>query len=323
MVNFWHQLSLLAKPFLVLAPLDGVTDFVFREIIAQTAKPDVLFTEFTNTDALVSKGYDKTIPRLKFSEKQRYIVAQIWGTDPKNFYKTAVLVKDLRFDGIDINMGCPDRAVMKLGSGASLINNPALAAEMIAAAKEGASGIAVSVKTRIGVNAVVTESWIQFLLEQKLDALTVHGRTASELSKVPAHWEEIGKAVQMRDQMSLETVVIGNGDITSMEQALHAHTAYGVEGVMIGKGVFLNPWVFEKIPKKHTISESLHLLLLHTKLYCDTYPDAHRFAVMKKYFKMYVRSFRGADILKKQLMETNNFREVEKLITQALTLGDV
>lgn len=315
MISFWHQLSLLYKPFLVLAPLDGVTDFVFREIISQTAKPDVLFTEFTNTDALVSRGFDKTISRLKFSEKQRFIVAQIWGTNANNFYKAAALVKELGFDGIDINMGCPDRAVMKLGSGASLIQNPSLAAEIIKATKEGASGIAVSVKTRIGVNTVVTESWIQFLLEQKLDALTVHGRTARELSKAPVHWEEIGKAVKMRDLISPKTVIIGNGDILSMEHALYAHTAYGVEGVMIGKGIFLNPWVFEKTLQKHTTAESLQLLLLHTKLFCDTYPDAHRFAVMKKFFKMYVRSFRGADILKKQLMETKNFQDVEQLLT--------
>lgn len=318
MAHFWHQLALLNKPFLVLAPLDGVTDFVFREIIAQTAKPDVLFTEFTNTDALVSKGYNSTIPRLKYSEKQRYIVAQIWGTDPKNFYKASVLVKELGFDGIDINMGCPDRAVMKLGSGASLIQNPILASEIIKATKEGASGIPISVKTRIGVDAVVTESWIRFLLEQSLDALTIHGRTAKELSKVPAHWEEIGKAVKIRDQISPNTVIIGNGDILNMEQALQIHTTYRVDGVMIGKGVFMNPWIFEKIPQTHTTAESLHLLLLHTKLFSDTYPDTHRFTVMKKFFKMYVRSFYGADILKKQLMETNSFQEVEKVINKSI-----
>lgn len=297
-----------------MAPLDGVTDFVFREIIAGTAKPDVLFTEFTNTEALASKGYEKTIPRLKFSQNQRPIVAQIWGLDPKNFYSTARLVKDLGFDGVDINMGCPDRAVMKMGSGASLIKNPSLAAEMIAATKEGAPGMPVSVKTRIGVNTMMTEEWIRFLLEQKVDALTIHGRTAKELSKVSVHWDEIGKAVKLRDHISPGTMVIGNGDITTMEQALHAHTSYGVDGVMIGKGVFHNPWVFERIPKNHTSVESLQLLLKHTKLYLDTYPNPHRFPAMKKYFKIYVRSFFGAVSLIKQLMETINFSEVEKLI---------
>lgn len=318
MGNFWNKLKLQTQPILVFAPMDGVTDYVFREIIAETAKPDVFFTEFTNTDALLSKGFEKNIQRLKYSEKQRYIVAQIWGMDPKNFYKVAKMVKNLGFDGIDINTGCPDRTVMKMGSGAMLIKNPHLTKEIINATKEGASGIPVSVKTRIGVDSLVTESWITFLLEQKLDAITIHGRTASELSNVPAHWEEIAKAVKLRDQMSLETVIIGNGDILCIRDAVKVSTKYGVDGVMIGKGVFQNPWVFERIPKIHSIPESLHLLLKHTNLFCESYPDKYRFAQMKKYFKIYVRSFNGADHLKKLLMETTSFKEVEKLVRQTL-----
>lgn len=321
MINFWHQVFSLNKPFLVLAPMDGVTDFVFREIIFGAAKPDVLFTEFTNTEALMSKGYEKTILRLRFSRSQRPIVAQIWGIDPKNFYTTARLVDELGFDGIDINMGCPDRAVMKLGSGASLIKNPTLAASMIAAVKEGAPGMPVSVKTRIGITTMMTEEWIRFLLEQKIDALTVHGRTAKELSKVPAHWDEIGKAVKLRDRISPGTVVIGNGDITTIEHAIHAHSSYGVDGVMIGKGVFHNPWVFERIPQTHTSVESLTLLLKHTKLFCDTYPDPHRFPAMKKYFKIYVRAFPGAVSLIKELMETKSYEEVESLVKPYINYG--
>lgn len=318
MVSFWNKLKLRTKPFLVLAPLDGVTDFVFREIIAETAKPDVFLTEFTSIDALCSSGYNRTIPRLKYSEKQRYIVAQIWGTDPKKFYKTAKLIKNLGFDGIDINMGCPDRDVMKLGSGAALIRNPGLAAEIIKATKEAVNGIAVSVKTRIGVSYVTTEYWIKFLLEQKLDAIIIHGRTAAELSKVPPHWEEIGKAVRLRDQISADTVIIGNGDIITVDGALKVSTKYKVDGVMIGKGVFINPWVFERIPKKHTTREYLNLLLKHTRLYCDTIPDKNSFAVMKKYFKMYVKSFNGANNLKKQLMSTKSYTEVEELVKSYL-----
>lgn len=318
MGNFWNKLKHQTQPILVFAPMDGVTDYVFREIIAETAKPDVFFTEFTNTDALLSKGYEKNIQRLKYSEKQRYIVAQIWGLYPKNFYKIAKMVKDLGFDGIDINTGCPDRSVMKMGSGAMLIKNPHLVEEIINATKEGASGIPVSIKTRIGVESLVTESWITFLLEQKLDAITIHARTASELSNVPAHWEEIAKAVKLRDQMSLDTVIIGNGDILSIAEAVKVSSKYGVDGVMIGKGVFQNPWVFERIPKIHSIQESMHLLLKHTKLYCDTNPEKYKFALLKKYFKIYVRSFNGADHLKKQLMATNNFKEVEKLVQNTL-----
>ncbi|MBI3385625.1 tRNA-dihydrouridine synthase, partial [Candidatus Gottesmanbacteria bacterium] len=304
MVNFWRTLSLQSKPFLVLAPMDGVTDYVFRDIIAGIAKPDVFFTEFTNVDALLSTGYEKTIPRLKYSERQRPIVAQIWGREPKNFYTVAGLMKDLGFDGIDINMGCPDRAVMKLGSGASLIDNPRLAAEIIAATKDGAAGLPVSVKTRIGVRDVKTDTWIRFLLEQNIDALTVHGRTAKELSNVPAHWEEIEKSVKLRDHIHPTTAMIGNGDIMNQQQAQHVHTAYRMDGVMIGKGIFINPWVFERIPKAHTAAESLELLLAHAKLYSDTYPGERRFAAMRKYFKIYVRSFYGASTLLKAFMKT-------------------
>lgn len=321
MKSFWQYLKHQKKPFLVLAPLDGVTDFVFREIIAETAKPDVFFTEFTNTDALQSAGFNKTIIRFKFSQKQRYIVAQIWGSKPENFCKTARLVKDLSFDGIDINMGCPVENVMKIGCGASLIENPNLAAEIIKATKAGAAGVAVSVKTRIGLNSIVTDSWIKFLLEQKLDALTIHARTAAELSQVPPHWQEIKKVVRLRDQISPDTVVIGNGDITSMKKAQSASKEYGVDGVMIGRGIFLNPWIFEKIPTNHTSQKSLNILLKHTKLYCDAYPDKNRFSPIKKFFKIYMKSFPGAKRLKIQLMETKNLPEVEKIIQPLVTMS--
>lgn len=314
MVNFWKQLALHNKPFLVLAPMEGVTDYVFREIIAETAKPDVFFTEFTNTEALCSKGYDNMVQNLRYSESQRPIVAQIWGTDPKNFYTVAKLIRDLGFDGIDINMGCPVRDVMKMGCGASLINNPALASEMISAVKKGAPGLPVSVKTRIGVKSIVTEEWIGFLLGQHLQAITVHGRTAKELSKVPNHWDEIGKAVKLRDQYAPETVIIGNGDILNQEQAENAYTMYGVDGVMIGTGIFQNPWIFEKIRCTHTTAESLALLLKHTKLFADAYPGGRRFAAMRKYFKIYVRSFPGATTLMKELMEAKDFSEVENRV---------
>lgn len=321
MGNVWQELAHTSKPFLALAPLDGVTDFVFREIVAQTAKPDVLFTEFTNVDALLSKGYDRTIPRPRFSEIQRPIIAQIWGTDPKNFYTVTKLVKELGFDGIDINMGCPDRAVMKIGSGASLIKNPNLAGEIIAATRDGARGLPISVKTRIGINTVMTEIWMTYLLEQKLDALTIHGRTVKELSKVPAHWDEIAKVVKLCDQIFPDTIIVGNGDIKSRKEAVRAHEVYGVDGVMIGRGIFANPWVFEKTSKIHTYQESLCLLLKHTKLFCDTYPHPRAYSVMKKFFKMYVKAFPGADELKKQLMTTKNFSEAEALVTPYVQLA--
>ncbi|MEK7595348.1 MAG: tRNA-dihydrouridine synthase [Patescibacteria group bacterium] len=318
MASFWQNLKLTIKPFFVLAPMDGVTDYVFREIISETAKPDVLFTEFTSVDALLSKGYEKTIPRLKFSQRQRPIVAQIWGTNPQFFYKVATIVKDLGFDGIDINMGCPDKNVMKIGSGAALINTPSLAAEIILASKEGAKKLPVSVKTRLAKDPRNNRSWFNSLLNQNLDALTIHGRRAKDLSKSLVQWDEISQAVKMRSDMGLDTVIIGNGAIKSFTEALEVHTKYGVDGLMIGTGVFSNPWVFEKEPKNHTKQEHLDLLLKHTKLYCQTYQNQSNFAEMRKFFKIYARAFSGADKLKKQLMTTTNYQEVEDLVKRFL-----
>ncbi len=313
-MNFWKKLKLSSVPFFVLAPMDGVTDFVFREIISEIAKPDVLFTEFTNVDALFSDGYERTIPRLRYSEQQRPIVAQIWGINPENFYNTAVLINKLGFDGIDINMGCPDRSVMKMGSGISLLNNPSLASEIITATKEGSKETPVSVKTRIGVEYIVTETWIKFLLEQKLDALTVHGRTAKELSGVPTHWDQIKRSVEIRNQVSPDTVIVGNGDVLDRKEATKVSELFGVDGIMIGRGVFSNPWLFEKPTREHVSKGCLELLLKHTKLYCETYSESKKFDVMKKFFKVYVRSFNGAGILKKQLMEAKDYLEVENVV---------
>ena len=185
MKSFWQNLS---KPFTVLAPMEGVTDVVFRDIISNIGKPDVLFTEFISADGLFSRGFDNTVKRFDKSPIQHPIIAQIWGTNPETFYKTAKYVQEQNFDGIDVNMGCPDTNVMKRGGGAALIKNENLAKELIAALKEGAPKIAISVKTRIGVDEIITEKWIEFLLQQKLDALTVHLRTAEEKSRVDAHW---------------------------------------------------------------------------------------------------------------------------------------
>lgn len=318
MTNFWKDLSKKKKPFLALAPLDGVSDFVFREIIADIAKPDVMFTEFVSSNALQSQGYDRVIAKLKYSKKQKPIVAQIWGTKPENYYKTAKLVESLGFDGVDINMGCPVREVMKIGAGSAHIKNFELAGEIITALKKGAGKIAVSVKTRIGIDKVVTNEWIRFLLEQKLDALTVHARTAAEMSKVPAQWDEIGKAVKMRDEMKLATVIIGNGDIKNCEQANLVAKKYEVDGVMIGRGIFTNPWVFEKQAKNHDKNEFLKLLLKHARLYDKTYPEKDRFLAMRKYFKIYVRSFPGAAHLLQQLMQAESLEDVETQVGQYL-----
>src|SRR5258708_5966429 len=188
MKNFWNKLP---KPFTVLAPMDGVTDVVFRQIITEFGRPDVLFTEFTMTDGLISRGHEKVAERLLLTEKQKPVIAQIWGTKPDHFYQVAKTLQTMGFAGIDINMGCPTRDVVKEGACSGLIRNPQLASEIIHATKEGAGELPVSVKTRIGFEKENIEEWISFLLEHNIAALTVHLRTVRELSKVPAHWEKM------------------------------------------------------------------------------------------------------------------------------------
>lgn len=313
-MNFWAELKKLNRPIYALAPMDGVTDFVHREIVATTAKPDVFYTEFTNVEGLNSRGFESTVRRLKFSENQRYVVAQLWGKNPENFNKAAKLVKDMGFDGIDLNMGCPEARVMKMKLGAALIGNYGLVQEIIEAIKEGGQGLAISVKTRIGINSIVTESWIEFLLSQKLDELTIHGRTAQEMSKVPVHWDQIELAVQIKNKMSPSTLILGNGDVKNREDAENLRKIHGIDGVMIGKGIFSNPWVFELQPKIHSEWEYLDLLLRHAKLYSEIYPDKRHFGPMKKFMLGYLKNFRNAQNLKEKIIHTSNYNEVLETI---------
>jgi len=311
--NFWNNLK---KPFLVLAPMYDVTDFVFREIISEIAKPDVLFTEFVNTNAICSSRKEKAAKDLLFSKKQRPIVAQIWGTNPDMFFKAAQEISKMGFDGIDINMGCPERSVVKNGSGAALIKNPNLAKELIKATKEGAKNIPISVKTRIGYSKIITEEWTSFLLEQNLNALTIHGRIANK-SDGKTMWNEIKKVASLRNKLSPRTIIIGNGDVKSYKEALGKYNGYKVDGVMIGRGILSNPWVFKKDDVvKHSKEDLINLLLKHTKLYEETWKNTKNFNALKKFFKVYVREFKGSNELRQELMKCQNYNQVVETIKE-------
>jgi tRNA-dihydrouridine synthase len=305
----------LEKPFLVLAPMEDVTDVVFRHMVMKLGRPDVFFTEFTSTDGMFSEGSHYATRRLVFKPEEKPIIAQIWGNNPENYFKAGKLLTEMGFDGIDINMGCPDRAIVKHGCCGGLINNPSLAKEIIQATKESAKGLPISVKTRIGFKEIETESWISFLLEQNLAALTVHGRTVKEQSKVPAHWDEIGKAVTLRDAINKETLIIGNGDVQSREEAMEKHEEYKVDGIMIGRGIFHNPWVFNKNVKANEIptNEKLQLLIEHIQLFADTWGDLPAclptgrqvrkpFEMMKKFYKIYIADIPDAHNFRMELM---------------------
>ena len=306
--------SALKKPFLCLAPMEEVTDTVFRQMVTKVAKPNVFFTEFTNVEGLGSAGRDEVIKRLRYEEIERPIVAQIWGKDPKNFYEATKLIKKLRFDGVDINMGCPKKDAVKNGCCIALINNRNLAAEIIAAVKDGAGKLSVSVKTRIGLDKIVTEDWCGFLLEQKIDALTVHGRTAKEKSDVPAHWDEIAKVVRLRDQKPFATMIIGNGDVRNVQDAMLKAQEYGVDGVMIGRGALENMACFSAQKKVLSAQENINLLREHLELWEKTWGKTKNFAIMKKFVKAYIKGWEGAGELRARLFETTSLEEMEVIL---------
>lgn len=317
-MNIWQQLP---KPIFILAPMEDVTDTVFRQIILSTGRPALFFTEFTNVDGLESKGHDQVAKRLKFLPKEKPLIAQIWGMKPENYYAVAKQLVEMGYDGIDINMGCPQADVVKHGACSALIKNHSLTTEIITATQEGSGGkIPVSVKTRIGFNTIVTEDWIGFLLTHNLPALTVHGRTAKEMSKVPAHWDEIGKAVEIRNAMGLQTLIIGNGDVESLKEAKEKVDKYHVDGVMVGRGIFHNPWLFNASvnPTEKTIKERIQLLLDHVQLYQQTWGTTKQYPPLKKYFKIYLSGFDGAAEIRGKFMETNTPDEAIALAQQSL-----
>lgn len=299
--------------------MEDVTDHAFRELVAlHLPRPHVFFTEFTSADALTSKGKENALLKLKFSENQRPIVGQIWGSDAEKMYKAAQIVEELGFDGVDINMGCPDKAVVKKGLGCALCDTPERAKEMIDAVRNGAPNLPLSVKTRLGNRKNIADTWIPFLLNQKLAALTIHARTGKELSEVDAHWDEIGKAVEMRNKIATETLIIGNGDVKSYEQGMELSHKYQVDGVMIARGIFHNPWVFSTENKEHSTEDYLDILMKHLNLYEETWGDTKNFAIMKKFFKMYINSFPGASELRQKLMECKNYEEVIQIISTSV-----
>lgn len=313
MKNFWQQ---LARPITVLAPMEAVTDTVFRRIVAGYGKPSVFYTEFVNIDGMFSKGRSFVEHRLQYTEEERPLIAQIWGVQPELFYQAARRVKALGFDGVDINMGCPDSGITQKGACSALIGNPTLAGEIIKAVREGAGDLPVSVKTRIGRGSIQTEEWCGFLLSQNIDALIVHGRTVREMSKVPAYWDEIGKVVKLRNDMKIPTIIIGNGDIKSLEDGKEKVQSYGVDGFMVGRGIFENLFFFDERNKLSEISkeEKMQLLLSHMRLFAQVWGNTKNFAILKKFFKIYANGFEGAGELRAKLMDTTTPDQVEQIV---------
>lgn len=290
--------------------MEDVTDSVFRRVISSVHSPDLFYTEFVNVEGLTSEGKESVIHRLKYKKEEKPIIAQLWGVTPEKFFEAAKIVADLGFDGIDINMGCSVKKVAVTGAGSGLIEgDPTLVKDIIAAVRNGSSGLPVSVKTRVGWDVPDVERWIGFLLEQNVDAITVHGRTARGSGAISADWNEIGSCVGLRDSMGKDTLVFGNGDITSLKQAKEYVKRFGVDGVMIGRAAITNPWIFsgrEDIPA----DEKIELFKKHVSLFRDTWGDSKNFHSLKKFFRGYVNSFDGANDIRSELMRCNSYEEL-------------
>ena len=308
-MNIWENLP---KPFLILAPMEGVTDIVFRQIIAKAGRPDLFFTEFTNVSSYASeKGRANALERLKIAPIDKPIIAQIWGKNPEHFSTCTAALEKLGFDGVDLNFGCPDKNVNRTGGGAAMIKTPELAVECFKNAKKS-TNLPVSVKTRLGwSNPEEYRDWLSVLLAEHPAALTVHLRTKKEMSKVPAHCELIPEIIKLRAEISPETKLIINGDIKNRAHALELHQKYPeIDGFMIGRGVFANPYCFtDHVP---TRKELMDLLNLHLDLF-EKY-NFSSYEPLKHFFKIYINNFPGAADIRAKLMETHSVIEARKIL---------
>lgn len=300
--------------------MEDVTDHVFRRVVTKAAAPDLYFSEFTNATGWAHAGDKATGGRLVIHPDEKYpLVAQIWGGIAEDIAKLAQYCKRLGYRAIDINMGCPVKHAIKVGGGSALIRDPDLASEIIAAAKT--SGLPVSVKTRLGYSRVEEwKAWLGHLLAQDLAALTVHLRTRQEMSKVAAHWELMPEVKLLRDKIAPDTLLIGNGDMQNRQHGQQLIAETGIDGVMIGRGVFSNIFAFEKEPKEHGRQKLLALLNYHLDLFEQAHSTKERskpYETLKRFFKIYIRDFPGSHELRTSLMETTTLAEARSILRQS------
>jgi nifR3 family TIM-barrel protein len=305
--GFWGKLS---QPIYAMAPMADVTDAAFRYMIAKYGKPDVMFTEFVSCDGLCSSGRPNLMKYLLYDEIERPIAIQLFGEKPENFLKSAQFARELKFDGIDINMGCPVKTVTKTGSGAALINTPELAKEIIAATIEGAGELPVSVKTRIGYNSITIAEWVAHLLETNLAAITLHLRTKKELSQVEAHWQTVHEAVELARQT--ETLLLANGDLNDLDQADEMIEKTGIDGVMMARAIYGYPWLFDRTKTRGsiTVEQRLDAMIEHSQLYEKIFDAKKNFAVMIKHLRAYATGFDGAKELRVMMEDVRNCDDV-------------
>lgn len=323
--DFWKELP---ASFFALAPMEDVTDTVFRELVLSVSDPgnlSVLFTEFVSVDGLCHpKGREAVVHRLRISAAEQQLlknhhsklVAQIWGANPEKYYEAARYIADtFEFDGIDINMGCPVAKIVKQGACSALIGQYGLVNEIIQAVREG-SGMPVSVKTRTGIREHQTEQWIAHLLKSGVSAITLHARTQRMMSEKPAEWEQVKLAVELRNQLNPQVKIMGNGDVESLSHGYELMKFTGADGVMVGRGIFNNPWLFASENMERSVEDKLSLLEKHISGFALTWGTARSFNLLKRFFKIYIHGFDGAAALRGELMQAHNYGEALDLLAQ-------
>lgn len=331
--NVWKDLKDKRDYITILAPMLDVTDKPFRQIVAEAGAPDLFFTEFVSTDGLASKGGKKRLSKMMefsvYEKENKNLIIQIFGANPKKYKEALKEIKKYDFVGIDINMGCPDQKIIKQGAGSDMMRNFDRAKAVFEITKKNSNGLPVSIKTRIGYSQIDWE-WIKFVLSLKPEAISFHLRTKQEMSKVDAHWELMGQIRALRDKIAPNTVLIGNGDILDLETAEKYIQESEIDGVMVGRGIFQNPFLFDKKNIDNLeVSERLDLLLRHMDLYEEEFGETKNnmkdfgkrlknFNLMKKFFKIYVNGFDGAKELRIKLMETRSSEEIKKIIKNYL-----
>lgn len=321
MSSFWQGLS---RPLYCVAPMANVTDTAFRRLISEIAKPSVMWTEFVSCEALTHDpdSRRRMMTTLKYAEQERPVVAQLFGSKPEQFYESAMIVRDLGFDGIDINMGCPETNVNSQGSGAALILQPDLAVDIVAACKRGAGNLPVSIKTRIGFHHIDYTDWILRLLGTDPEVLTIHGRTRDEMSKVPAHWDVIGEVVALAKLVGSPALILGNGDVESLVEAQQKVVEFGVDGVMLGRALFGNPWLFQGYPDTSHVPvvDKLKVIRRHTQLFQKLLADPGLvgFPRMKKFYGSYLKGVPNARQLRDRMSRTQTPHDVYTIVDEAL-----
>jgi nifR3 family TIM-barrel protein len=321
-MNIYQKIKEKEGYISALAPMEGVADTVFRQVLCDIGRPDLFFTEFLNVEGFCSEGRQEVMRRLKFSKEEKPVVVQLWGNVPEYYAKTVKYVKTLSPDGIDINIGCSVRDILSKGRGSALIKDKGLVRDIVEAVKSEAGDIPVSVKTRLGHDSVDIDGWIAFLLTLNLDLITIHGRLSKEGYSTPSRWEEMYECVKLRDEISSNTLLIGNGDIKMKEQGEEYVRKYGLDGFMIARAILSNPWFFAKEkegedtgkPKEISVEDRVNTLVKHLKLFEKTWGDRKPFNSQKKYIKAYINNFKGANQLRKELMEMDTTKEVIKFL---------